>query len=167
MMNSPFAQLFLALQVHIKSTVTSISYVAQDTGQLSAKVRPPVTFPCVLIDFDKFSFSNLGEGVQTACGEVVLKLGFAPLSSTAHNTPDEYKELALGYYDLEWALQKVLHGWSAGGSFGCMIRVSADTQTRTDGYRVREIRYSVTFDDYSTQPEQLYTPASLQVTLGE
>ena len=166
-MNSPFAQLFLALQAHIKNNVTSISYVAQDTGQLSVKGRPPVTFPCLLIDFDKFTFSNLGEGVQTACGEVVLKLGFAPLSPTAHSTPDEFKDLALGYYDLEWALHKALHGWSANDSFGCMIRSSADTQTRTDGYRVREIRYSVTFDDYSTRPNQLYAPATLQVTLSE
>lgn len=166
-MNSPFAQLFLALQTHVKSTVTHINYVAQDTGQLSVKGRPPVSFPCVLIDFDKFSFGNMGEGVQTASGEVVLKLGFAPLSPTAHNTPDEYKDMALSYYELEWALHKALHGWSARASFGSMIRVSADTQNRSDGYRVREIRYSVTFDDYSTRPEQLYTPANLQVTLSE
>lgn len=166
-MNSPFAQLFLALQAHIKNNVTSISYLAQDTGQLSVKGRPPVTFPCVLIDFDKFTFSNVGEGVQTACGEVVLKLGFAPLSPTAHSTPDEFKDLALGYYDLEWALHKALHCWSANDSFGCMIRSSADTQTRTDGYRVREMRYSVTFDDYSTRPNQIYAPATLQVTLSE
>ncbi len=166
-MNSPFAQLFLALQVHIKSTVTSISYVAQDTGQLAVKGRPPVTFPCVLIDIDKFSFSNLGEGVQTANGEVLLKLGFAPISPTAHNTPNEYKEMAINYYDLEWALHKALHGWCANDSFGSMIRVSADTQCRTDGYRVREIRYGVTFDDYSTRTEQIYAPATLQLTLSE
>ncbi len=166
-MNSPFAQLFLALQAHIKNNVSSISYVAQDIGQLLVKGRPPVTFPCVLIDFDKFLFSNMGEGVQTASGEVMLKLGFAPLSPTAQNTPNEYKEMAISYYDLEWALHKALHGWCANDSFGCMIRSSSDTQTRTDGYRVREIRYSVTFDDYSTRPDQLYAPANLQVTLSE
>src|ERR1700749_2803202 len=135
-MNSPFANIFLAIQQRIQSDVTSVTYIDQDLGQLKTSTRPPVSWPCVLIDFEDFNFDNLGQNVQTAKGTVVLRLGFAPYSNSSQITPLRYLQQAIGYYDIEWSLHKVLQGWSPGDDYGSLIRTSATTQKRTDNYRV-------------------------------
>src|SRR4051812_20122071 len=115
-MNSPFANLFLALQKQIAKSYPDIAYIDQDLGQLNAKSRPPVSWPCVLIDFEHFRFKDLSENVQTAKGTVVLRLGFAPHSNSSLKTPVDYKQQAISYYDLEWGLHKAIQGWSPSGN---------------------------------------------------
>lgn len=163
-MNSPFANIFTSVQQRIAAEVTTVSFIDQDLGQLRAGIRPPVSWPCVLIDFEDFTFSDLGENVQIATGTVVLRLGFAPYSGTSQLTPTQWQQLALGYYDIEWSLHKAMQGWSPGSSYGALCRTDATTQKRNDNYRVREIRYSISFDDYSTKHTLQYVPATLVVT---
>jgi hypothetical protein len=117
----------------------------------------------VLIDFEDFDFENLGENVQTACGTVVVRLGFAPHSNSSKLTPATYQQQAIAYYDLEWLLHKAMQGWTPGSDFGSLIRTSATTQKRTDSYRVRELRYSIAFEDYSAKHQQQYAPATIIV----
>jgi hypothetical protein len=162
-MDSPFANIFLAIQQRIQATVSAIAYINQDLGQLKASTRPPVSWPCVLVDFEDFSFDNLAENVQTAKGIVVLRLGFAPHSSSSQVTPGTYLQKAIGYYDIEWQLHKAVQGWAPGNDYGSLCRTSAITQKRTDNYRVRELRYSMAFEDYSTKWQQQYAPATLVV----
>ncbi len=160
-MNSPFANIFIAIQQRIKAQLPDIKYVDQDLGQLKTGSRPPVSWPCVLIDFEDFSYNNLGENVQTASGTVVLRLGFAPHSNSSQAMPDSYLRQSINYYDLEWSLHKLMQGWAPGTDYGHLCRVSATTQKRTDSYRVREIRYSIAFEDYSTKYQQQYAPATV------
>ncbi len=162
-MNSPFANIFLALQQRIKEQLTTVAYIDQDLGQLKSGTRPPVSWPCVLIDFEEFDFENLGENVQTAKGTIVLRLGFAPSSNSSQVTPSPYLEQALRYYDLEWSLHKAVQGWAPADDLGGLIRTSATTQQRADKYRVRELRYSIAFEDYSTKYQQQYAPATIIV----
>ncbi len=165
-MTSSFAKLFIAIQGRIADNVSAIVHIAPDLGQLSVKTRPPVSWPCALIDFEDFTFSNLGEHVQVASGTIVIKLGFAPHSPAAQNTPEEYRDSAISYYDIEWDLHKVLHGWTpTGAEFGGLTRISVTNQRRSDSYRVRELRYAISFDDYSTKPVLEYVPAELVVGL--
>lgn len=164
-MSIPFKELFLSIQQRISDAVPAIAFIDQDLGQLSNKARPPVSWPCVLIDFENFRFKNLAENVQTAKGTIVLRLGFAPHSASSQITPKTPKQLALSYYELEWAIHLALHGWTPdGGEFGALSRTTAITQPRTDAYRVRELRYKIAFDDYSTKPVQQYAPAAIATT---
>jgi hypothetical protein len=162
-MNSPFANIYLALQQRIQAELPTITYIDQDLGQLKSSPRPAVTWPCVLIDFEDFLFENLAENVQTAKGIVVLRLGFAPHSNSSQVVPGVYTKRAINYYDVEWVLHKAVQGWSPTDDAGKFIRINAATQKRADGYRVRELRYSIAFDDYSTKLQQQYAPATLIV----
>jgi hypothetical protein len=162
-MNSPFANIFLSLQQHIKTELPEIRYIDQDLGQLNANTRPPVSWPCVLIDLENFDFENLGENVQTAKGTIVLRLGFAPHSNSSQISPQTNIRQAINYYDLEWSLHKTIQGWAPGDDMGSLVRTSATTQQRNDQYRVREIRYSIAFGDYSAKLQHAYAPATMVV----
>lgn len=153
-MNSPFVNLFLSIRQQIIDNVPDIVYVDQDFGQLNgnkAGMRPAVNFPCILIDFEDFNYKNLSNNVQTVFGIVVLKLGFAPHSPSMQTTPDAYLKKAINFYDLEYSINEILQGWFAGDAFGSLYRENVITQKRNDTIRVREIRYSIAFEDYSTQ----------------
>ncbi|OJW78583.1 MAG: hypothetical protein BGO69_00935 [Bacteroidetes bacterium 46-16] len=166
-MNSAFANLFLLLQQRVQDNVPAITYIDQDLGQINPGVEEfPVTFPCLLIDFEDFKFKNLSEHVQTAEGTVLFKLGFSSYSSSAQMATEASKEAALNFYDIEWDLHKVLQGWDAGDYYGHLDRSSAITQKRPDQLRVRELRYTIAFEDYSTKLETYTTLAGLDVSPG-
>jgi hypothetical protein len=164
-MNSAFANLFLLLQQRVQDNVPAITYIDQDLGQLNPDSEGtfPVTFPCLLIDFEDFNFNDLSENVQTASGTVLFKLGFSSYSSSAQSAPEESKEAALNFYDIEWDLHKTLQGWDAGDYYGHLDRSNAKTEYRNDLLRVRELRYTLSFEDYSTKYEQLTTPAVVDI----
>lgn len=149
-MNSVFAGIYLATQQLLKEHAPFIKHTDQDLGQLKS-VRPPVAWPCVLIDTETFEFESLGENVQVGNGVIVFRLGFAPYSNSAGATPGTSKELALGYYEMEHQLHQLLQGWQPGSHTGKLNRISVTTQKRNDNYRVREMRYSLAFEDRSTQ----------------
>ena len=165
-MNSPFANLFLLLQQRVQDNVPDITYIDQDLGQLNPDCEGtfPVTFPCLLIDFEDFSFRDLSENVQTAAGTILLKLGFSSYSSSGQSAPEESKENALRYYDIEWSLHKTLQAWDPGDAYGHLDRQRTNTQTRNDLLRVREIRYSLAFEDYSTKYNENTAPAGPQIS---
>ena len=76
---------------------------------------------------------------------------------------EESKEAALHFYDIEWDLHKILQAWDPGDNFGHLDRISAITQARPDQLRVRELRYTIAFEDYSTKLEAFTAPATLDV----
>lgn len=156
-MQNPFGHLILELQKRIRTQVPQIREVAEDKGQLEHyDTKPAVSFPCVLIDFD-FNFDDMGDNTQMADGQVVLRLAFPPYSSSSSLMPDLVKEKGLSYTDIEWNLNKALHGWQP-ANMGYLARRKAQTEMRRDPLRVREIRYEMSFEDYSAQDQHTFTP---------
>lgn len=162
-MDALMAKLFVALQDRITGQLPAIKHVNQDLGQLRV-AKPPVSWPCVLIDFESFSFSDLSENVQCGEGLIVVRLGFAPHSDTSQLSPVAYAKKALQYFEIEWALHIALHGWNPTPEAGKMTRTMAETLQRTDAYRVREIKYRISFEDYSTKRQPTMVPADLVIT---
>lgn len=110
---SPFAQLYIALQDYIKANVTSIKHIALDIGQLDYyEIRPSVAFPCVLIDFIDASFNDEGQKVQWGNFYIQTRLGFSPFSKADSLTPDVSVKAALQYFEVENQLYKALQGWT-------------------------------------------------------
>ncbi|MBS1740713.1 MAG: hypothetical protein JST88_09250 [Bacteroidetes bacterium] len=151
-MNNPFGSLLLQLQARIKAVASAIREVNEDKGQLEGyELRPAVSFPCVLIDFD-FQFDDLGDNIQMASGNVIVRLAFPPFSSAGSLMPQGVREKALAYTDYEMQVYQALHGWRPTG-FAPLSRRAAVTEKRTDTIRVREIRFDTQFEDYSAADE--------------
>ena len=114
------------------------------------EMRPTVAFPCVLLDVGQFTPSALSGNIQLMEGEVIVRLCFDAWSQTDSTAPAAWRDRGLAYYELEWRLNRALMGWRPDG-FSALIRSSAATEKRDDNYRVREIRYSVQFEDRSAE----------------
>jgi hypothetical protein len=190
-MTSPFAILFLAIQPRLAQITTGspavpvFNFIDQDLGQLEDASkginRPPVAWPCALIDIDDANYTNMGENVQDAVVNVCLRIGFPPFSSTELNVPAPYRNKALYYYDLEQAVIDTFQGWSAttviiddttspvttadlSDTFGHFIRVRISKEDRNDLLRVRCIMFTLGMTDYSTLEESTFIPASVNLT---
>ena len=156
-MNSSFANLYLNTIDRLTTEAVLLKYIEQDLGQMEHYPeggRPPVSFPCVLIDVEDTSFDEMGE--QCQLGEGILQVRICqPTYSTSNNlAPEEVRKTALSYYETEQQVHEALHGW-AKDNFSKLIRVSAKTEKRNDEYRVRVLRYRFGMEDYSTAPTKV------------
>lgn len=151
-MDSLFAQLFLAIQEHIKTEVPAIEWIDQDLGQLEAyQTRPAVSFPCVLIDFPTTQYSNHSQMVQWADINISVRLGFTPFSSANSEAPDVSKEAALQFYELENKVYEALQGFTANDCVQPLNRISVATERRDDVYRVREMIFTTATEDITAK----------------
>jgi hypothetical protein len=155
-MNSPFANIFLAIQARILAEVPEIIFIDHNLGQLDdySNGRPPVAFPCALVDFGQWNFENMGSNSQRAEGDVIISLAFAEHGQTHNGQPQQWREAALNYYDIEWKLNKALHGYTPGDDYGYLTRTGLTKENRPLAVRVRTITYRLAFEDYSAMPEQ-------------
>lgn len=153
-MNSPFANVYLSIMKRIETEIPEIVHVAQDQGQLEGYVRRPnLAFPCVLIDFQSWTFSNMSDSAQIGEGDVVIKLAFAQYGEEDNLTEEHWRKIALEYYEIEYKLNKFLHGWSPSDYTGQLTRTHADKENRP-ALRIRPIRYRLELEDYTAKPVQ-------------
>lgn len=158
-MNSLFAQLFLKLQAHIALKVPAIRWIDQDLGQLeNYEIRPAVSWPCVLIDFNQTSFDQMQNNRQMANITFTLRLGFDSYSSSANTSPATIKEIALKYYEIEQVLYVAVQGFNADELMQDCTRINAATERREgDNFRVRVLTFTAMTEDSSAMPIRIKT----------
>jgi hypothetical protein len=157
-MNSYFSQLYLDLQQRIKSQVEKIAWIEQDFGQETGdRYRAKVAFPAVLIDFPSADYDNIATGGQTAAVTVSVRLLVAPFSQSYGSAPEEVKEKALEYLELEQELTAALHGRApspverAGGEAYTqpLMRTRRTAANRNDtGLRIIELQFTAAYEEY-------------------
>lgn len=152
-MNSPFALIFKSIMARIESEVPDIKYIDLDLGQLEGNsIRPAVAFPCALVKFQNWTFTNLGTNSQVGEGDVIIKIGFAQFSKSDSLTDPLWRDFALEYFELEWLINMALHGWSPETFAGILTRATADSQNLPKGIMANPIRYRLEIEDHSTKP---------------
>lgn len=144
-----FSLLLLAIQDKFKNDIPEIKWVDQDFYQLeNYEIRPPVEFPCVLVDFSTTTYDMLSGNEQWGNQHIQFKLAFAPFSNSHSEEPISYRQKAIEYYELEQKIFKKLQAWDGGGLCQPMTRISAVSQQgRGDAYRVRVITFTTAFND--------------------
>lgn len=163
-MDSIQANIFLKVQDRLATGATGLAHIDQDLGQLEFyDKKPPVKFPCGLLDLDDTEYSDAGENMQIADRAVlIVRLGLLAYGDTAHYAPEQFKQLALEYYNLEHRVNKLLHGWCDSQYFSPLARRKAYKEKRDDNLRVRVLRYEFAFRDNTA----MAVPASTIVTPG-
>lgn len=147
---SPMANLYLKLLNRLKTKVPDLRYIDQDLGQLeNYGLKPPVSWPCCLIDIEEFQFSDTaGANVQEAQGIISLRIGLVKYTDSNNLVPDNIRPNALKYYEIEQQVYEALQGWEDDG-FSRLLRRGAGTERREDDIRVRVLKFAVSWQDDS------------------
>ncbi|MBP1650239.1 MAG: hypothetical protein H6Q26_396 [Bacteroidetes bacterium] len=144
-MNSLFAQLFTSLQTHIATAVPEIQGILPEMGQTEIYSSVPAIWPCVFIDFNSVTFTEILNQGQRANGELQLRLVYYVLADDGVTFLDT--TTVMGYYEVERKLHEALQGWSSDG-INPLSRIKVNTEVRSDAFRARVLTYSLDFEEY-------------------
>lgn len=140
----------LAIQNKL-ATVAGIKYVDEDWGQLDDYgPRPPVQWPCCLIDFSGAQYSDIGmdkhaspQNRQEGTGTVTLVFANLKLTNTSAQAPPSHKETAYLLSALMEEAHKVMQGFRPGSNAGALIRSSFRRIKRDDGIQQYQVIYTM------------------------
>lgn len=138
------ANLFLKLSDQLTTQVPAIKWIDHDLGQLDFyQTRPPVLFPCVLIDMNNAQAAQKQQQMQLITLNFTLRLATDQYNPTAAVTPLSYKEAGLANYEIEFDIFKAINEWKADGLlYRSIYRSSFESEARQDPFRVRRITFS-------------------------
>lgn len=138
--------------------IPGIEYVAEDWGQLDFyTTRPPVKFPCVLLDAEGADYKDRSRGSQQADASISIRLAdYRPVNVSAQ-APDS--EQAFNIYDTMTDIYKALQGLS-GPTFTGLARTRLRKAERDDAIRELVMTFRFGFVDDSAVPRL----RSVQVT---
>lgn len=139
------AQIFEAILQRLM-TVPDVRYIEQYLGQLeNYDLRPPVNWPCCLIDIDDFSFSDTGNELgQLAGGFLQVRIGLVKYTDSNNLTPANIRPNGYKYMEVADAVAAALHGWAPPGCTRLLKR-AAVTEKRDDDIRVKVLRFTFSY----------------------
>jgi hypothetical protein len=141
-------QLFLGLCAHIEASVPQFRFIDWDGGQLDiAGERPPVLFPCCLIDIQYTDCRDLDDATQLVTAALTLKLGFCPQGETNTGAPEAVRQRALETFDTIQKLHESLQGETFSGTVSEIARRKALKKVRKDRVQVYTLTYNTTFQE--------------------
>src|SRR5690349_6108702 len=154
MEESLFEQLFIKLQAQIENKCPDIRWIDWDLGQLeNYDIRPAVSWPVALIDFNQTSYDQMQNNRQLANLTFTVRLGFDQYSPTSNTTPSLVKEKGLKYFRIEQSLYKAIQGFNADDLMQDCTRINAATERRDgDNFRVRVLTFTAITEDCSAMP---------------
>ncbi|HBX45544.1 hypothetical protein [Limibacterium fermenti] len=141
-------QVIQNIQDKLMNEVSTLKYVDQDWGQMDFYTKPPVKFPCALIDIQAAQYSNIGDFTQQGVITVVIRLFDMKLSNSSNGAPDNQKENARKIWSLIEDVNKALHGQNfLQEGYGLPIREQMRRTKRDDGCYQTELYYTIQFRD--------------------
>lgn len=126
--------------------IPQIKWVDLDRGQFDLSDRPPVQFPCALIEIGLPQCSDLGAKKQQCVARFTIRIGINVLENTSANTPEARLDAALAYFDLADQVYAKLQGYYD-RKFGTFTRKSVTQERRPDGLKVMSIPFETVFTD--------------------
>ncbi len=137
-------QVFLDVTAQL-DTAPELKWVDEDKGQMNFE-RPPVLFPCALVDIQITNAEKMGGKLLRCDALVTVRMGFDFTGNTSTKTPAAAREKSIAFYDVLESVKKLLNGWS-GGSFNPLEFKNQYPEKRPDGYKVVAMTFATQFLD--------------------
>lgn len=145
--------LYLAINAAIASKVPAIRWVDFDMGQLDVN-EPPVSWPCVLVDFNSSQVESGAENTSLELTSVDVVIGFKLRERTHSKTDTAFRDEALEHLDTVDAVRVALQGLAGSGFAG--LSYTGFTRDKRSDYRVYRQRY--TCETFPSSPDSKYIP---------
>ncbi|WP_295990517.1 hypothetical protein [uncultured Alistipes sp.] len=140
-------ELFIALQDRLKEQVPALRWVDAEMGQLNVVPRPPVAFPCCLVDMRYLQCRSLTAGAQRVAAQFTLRVAFQGCGSSCSEAPTSVRERALEHMDTLEEIHRALQWWSFGRRINPLQRVSVVPERRSDNLKVYTMVYDTEFQE--------------------
>lgn len=140
--------LFIALCDLLEAQVPEVRWIDADEGQINSQNnRPPVAFPCVLIDMTYPQTEALNAQSEKIRVQFSLRIAFEGYGQTSSVAPEEVRERALERLDILEKIHRTLQWWSYERQINPLRRQRVITERRQDGLKVYNMIYESAFID--------------------
>lgn len=149
-MNDVFSKLYADIAEHIQQNMSEIVWIDLYLGQDQTDLRPTLSYPAVLIDFDRAEYSMAGGGNQFVEAQISVRLFLDNYASSAQKAPTETRAKALLIYNIEKKLVDILHNWQPPTAYTQpLVRISSSSQNRNDlGLKIRILNFTTAWNEY-------------------
>lgn len=141
-------QLFIALCDLLERQVPEVRWIDADEGQLNVSgQRPPVAFPCVLIDMSYPQTEGMSPTAEKIRVQFNLRIAFDTPGTTNSAAPEHVRAKALEKMDILEKIHRTLQWWTCNRQINPMRRQRVTTERRQDGLKVYNMTYESAFID--------------------
>lgn len=150
-------QIFLTIQTQLQSEVPELKYIDKDWGQLKYD-KPPVKFPCALIDITNVNYSQMGRGYQKADADIIITIANMKLirsSAMAPSKIDSYDTI-----DILESVHQALQLFADGQKFQPLQRTNLKKIFNDKDAEVYAMLYKTSFIVEKTQPGKITVQVS-------
>lgn len=138
-------ELFMAVCDRLRAEVPELRWIDAEMNQLNVTPRPPVAFPCCLVDMRYLQCVSQTAGTQRVRAQFALRVAFQGFGSTSADAPESVRERALQHLDVLEKIHRALQWWNNGRTINPMQRVSVVPERRSDGLKVYQMTYETAF----------------------
>jgi hypothetical protein len=136
------------LCARLEAEAPSLRLITWDDGQLNMyNERPPLVYPCCLIDIQYPVCQDLDGTNQLVTVNILLKLAFQPMGESTAKTPAKVRVRALEIFDRVEEVHEALQGNTLGDTVSEISRRRAVKSVRKDGTIVFTLTYDTTFEE--------------------
>ena len=141
--------LFIALCDLLEAQVPELRWIDADEGQINASnnLRPPVAFPCALIDMTYPQTDALQAGGERVRAQFNIRVAVNGGGSTSSAAPEHIREKALERLDVLEKIHRTVQWWNYDRQINPMRRQRVTTERRQDGLKVYTMTYETEFID--------------------
>lgn len=144
-------EILKAVMDRIRQEIPALRWIDADEGQLDfAESRPPVAFPCCLVELyypDADNMTGNVPVVQRIEAGIALKVAFNDCASFNVNKPIQVQDVAFARLDVLEDIHRALQGFRLENCVKSFRRKSCRPQKRPDGLKVYEAMYTAEFID--------------------
>lgn len=130
----------------IATEVQGLKWIDLDGGQLDGiEGRPPVAFPCCLLDIAYPLCEDVGGTIQNVTCQVSIRIAFTFTGATSYAS-GQIRTGSLAIFDLIGEVHTALQDWST-DQLGKFSRLSVMPEKRRDGLKVFRLIYQSIFEE--------------------
>ena len=139
-------EIFKAITARLQKTVPELKWIDLDTGQLENYTdRPPVAFPCALIDIELTRCEDLYPGAQLCNATVAIRIAQAPPTNRTNSSASKtVQQSELQRYHLIEHVYRSLQSWES-GIFNPLSRTAQKKEARQDPLFIVKIDFATMF----------------------
>ena len=138
-------EVFMAVCDRLRQEVPELRWIDAEMNQLSVAPRPPVAFPCCLVDMRYLQCQTHTAGVQRVRAQFALRVAFQGCGSSSAEAPESVRVRALQHLDILEKIHQALQWWNNERTINPLQRLSVIPERRTDGLKVYLMTYETTF----------------------
>lgn len=155
-------QIFLSIQKRLADNVPALQYIDKNWGQLNI-AKPPVKWPCCLMDIDSIDYSQASENTRMAEASIILTIADCHTVRSSANAPN--KEDSYAILDVIEKVAAILDGYRVPDTTQALVYTRMQKTFSDQSYDVYNLTFTTAWVEEQEKGGTVKVPPLIKVSL--